>query len=138
MLNILITALTLGLLTRAWTIKYENLPFSQFFVIFWHFYILRYLYSGDRFRIYSILRQQNNLQTHSVYFRNIKFVKNIFIILELLKSSENMFSVDLGLQPATLLRKRLRHRCFHVNFAKFLRTLFLQNTSALYFFYKFF
>ena len=30
-----------------------------------------------------------------------------------------------GLRPATLLKKRLRHRCFPVNFAKFLRTPFL-------------
>ena len=30
-------------------------------------------------------------------------------------------------QPATLLKKRLWHRCFPVNFAKFLRTPFLQN-----------
>ena len=27
--------------------------------------------------------------------------------------------------PATLLKKRLWHRCFHVNFAEFLRTPFL-------------
>ena len=27
-----------------------------------------------------------------------------------------------GLKPATLLKKRLWHRCFPVNFAKFLRT----------------
>ena len=31
---------------------------------------------------------------------------------------------------ATLLKKRLWHRCFSVNFAKFLRTPFLQNTSG--------
>ena len=31
-------------------------------------------------------------------------------------------------RPATLLKKRLWHRCFSVNFAKFLRTPFLQNT----------
>ena len=34
-------------------------------------------------------------------------------------------------QPATLLNRRLWHRCFLVNFAKFLRTPFLQNTSGL-------
>ena len=34
------------------------------------------------------------------------------------------------LRPATLLKKRLRHRCFLVNFAKFLRTFFLQNTTG--------
>ena len=35
---------------------------------------------------------------------------------------------DLG--PATLLKKRLWHRYFPANFAKFLRTLFLQKTSG--------
>ena len=34
-----------------------------------------------------------------------------------------------GLRPATLLKKRLWRRCFPVNFAKFLRTPFLQSTS---------
>ena len=31
---------------------------------------------------------------------------------------------------AALLKKRLWHRCFPVNFVKFLRTPFLQNTSG--------
>ena len=35
-----------------------------------------------------------------------------------------------GLRTATLLKKRLWHRCFPVNFVKFLRTPFLQNTSG--------
>ena len=39
------------------------------------------------------------------------------------------FSKVAGLRPATLLKKRLWHRCFPVNFAKFLKTSFLQNTS---------
>ena len=34
------------------------------------------------------------------------------------------------LRSATLLKKRLWHRCFPVSFAKFLRTPFLQNTSG--------
>ena len=36
--------------------------------------------------------------------------------------------LELGIL-ATLLKKRLWHRCFPVNFVKFLKTLFLQNTS---------
>ena len=40
------------------------------------------------------------------------------------------FSKVAGLRAATLLRKRLWHRCFPVNFVKFLRTPFLQNTSG--------
>ena len=34
------------------------------------------------------------------------------------------FSEVAGLRPATLLKKKLWHRCFPVNFAKFLRTTF--------------
>ena len=34
------------------------------------------------------------------------------------------------LQPATLLKKRFWHRCFSVNFPKFLRKHFLQNNSG--------
>ena len=33
--------------------------------------------------------------------------------------------------PATLLKKRLWHRCFTVNFAKFLRTLFFNRTPPV-------
>ena len=38
-----------------------------------------------------------------------------------------------GLRPAILLKKRLRHRCFPVNFLKNFGTLFLYNTSAGWF-----
>ena len=42
------------------------------------------------------------------------------------------------LRPATLLKKRLWHRCFPVKFAIFLRTTFLQNTSGrLFLFFKY-
>ena len=34
------------------------------------------------------------------------------------------------MRPATLLKKRLWHECFPVNFAKFLRKPFLQNTTG--------
>ena len=39
------------------------------------------------------------------------------------------FNKVTGLRPVTLLKKSLWHRCFPVNFTKFLRTAFLQNTS---------
>ena len=41
-----------------------------------------------------------------------------------------IFNKVEGLRPATLLKKRLSHRCFPVNFAKFLRTPFLNNTPG--------
>ena len=40
------------------------------------------------------------------------------------------FNNTAVLKPATLLKKRLWHRCFPVNFAKFLKTPFLQNISG--------
>ena len=42
---------------------------------------------------------------------------------------QSLFSNKVtGLRPAKLLKKGLWHKCFPVNFAKFLRTFFLQNT----------
>ena len=43
---------------------------------------------------------------------------------------ESLFDKVAGLRPATLLKKRLWHRCFPVDFVKFLRTPFLQSTSG--------
>ena len=40
------------------------------------------------------------------------------------------FNKVVCLRPATLLKKRLWHMCLPVNFAKFLRTTFWQNTSG--------
>ena len=40
------------------------------------------------------------------------------------------FNKVAGIRPATLLKKRLWHRCFLVIFTKFLRISFLQNTSG--------
>ena len=45
------------------------------------------------------------------------------------------FNKIADLRSATLLKKKLWHRCFPVNFAKFLRTPFLQNTSGGCFWY---
>ena len=44
---------------------------------------------------------------------------------------ESYFNGVSGLKAVTLLKKRLQHRCFQVNFMKFLRTPFLQNTSVI-------
>ena len=43
---------------------------------------------------------------------------------------ESLFNKVAGLRPATLLKKRLWHKCFPVNFAIFLRAPLLQNTSG--------
>ena len=41
--------------------------------------------------------------------------------------TESFFNKVTGLRTATVTKKRLWHRCFSVDFVKFLRTAFLQN-----------
>ena len=53
-------------------------------------------------------------------------VQRCSVIKVLFTSTRVSFLIKL--QPATLLKKRLWHRCFSVTFAKFLRTFFLENT----------
>ena len=48
------------------------------------------------------------------------------------------FNKVAGLKPATLLKKRLWHRCFPVNFVKFLRTPFLTEHLWWLLLYRFF
>ena len=43
---------------------------------------------------------------------------------------QSLLNKVAGLRSATLLKKRLWHRCFLMNFAKFLRTPFVQNTFS--------
>ena len=58
---------------------------------------------------------------------NIKLIpKSLPLWGSPLKTSNSVLG---NLLLATLLKKRLWHRCFPVNFLKFLRTPFLQNTS---------
>ena len=68
-------------------------------------------------------KQPPELFTRKRVLRNVaKFiVKHLCQIL--------FFNKVAGLRGATLLKKRLRRRCFPVNFATFLRTRFLQSTS---------
>ena len=43
---------------------------------------------------------------------------------------ESHFNKFVGLQACNFIKKRIQYRYFPVNFAKFLRTPFLQNTSS--------
>ena len=45
-------------------------------------------------------------------------------------SARVCFNKVVGLRPAILIKKRLWHRCFPVNFVKFFGILFLQNISG--------
>ena len=58
-------------------------------------------------------------------------MKNVFLNISQKHLCQSFFFNKVaGLRSATLLKKRLWHRCFPVNFAKFLGRPFLQNTSC--------
>ena len=57
------------------------------------------------------------------------FLRNFAKFTEKNLCQSLLFNKVAGLRPATLFKKRPWHRCFPVNFAKFLITLVLQNTS---------
>ena len=58
------------------------------------------------------------------------FLRNLAKFIGKLLRQSLFCNKVVGLRSATLLKKRLWHKCFLVNFAKFLRTTFLQNTSG--------
>ena len=68
-------------------------------------------------------------------YHHIKFWKSIMnrcsiekLFLEILQYSQEDACVEnAGLQSCNFVKKRLRHRCFPVNIAKFLRKPILKN-----------
>ena len=65
------------------------------------------------------------------YDHSVKnYPSKVFCKKGVLKDFTKLTEKHLCLRPATLQKKRLCNRCFLVNFVKFLRTSFLQNTSG--------
>ena len=74
---------------------------------------------------YSMIQKQPFGKERSEKYRKIRSSRpEVFCINGVLRN----FGKFTG-KPVTLLKKRLSHRCLPVNFAKFLRIPFLQNTS---------
>ena len=78
-----------------------------------------------------------SLKSKNWHFVIFDTAHNLLIKFYLIKRISSIFLSFLAwnrsLMPATLLKKRLWHRCFPVNFAKFLRTPFLQKTFGGWF-----
>ena len=58
------------------------------------------------------------------------FLKNFTKLITRQLCQSLFFKEIAGLRAANLLKKRLQHKCFSVNFVKFLRTTFLQATIS--------
>ena len=82
----------------------------------------------------AVLQKQIWLLYLSTDFRN-RDARRCLLFIKILQdiqentSAGSSYLIKLLKIPATLLKKRVRHRCFPINFAKFLRTAFLQSTS---------
>ena len=63
-------------------------------------------------------------------------VKKVFLEISQNSLENTCHRASFLIKLQTLFKKRLWHRCFPVNFAKFLRTPFLQNTSGRLCFWK--
>ena len=82
----------------------------------------------------------------SIWYKNRRVSRRCSIKKVFLEISQNsqentctrvsFFNKVAGLRPVTLLKERVWHRCFPVNFAKFVEHLFLQNTSGSCFWQK--
>ena len=88
--------------------------------------VLALLYFYDVFIAFSRFLFQQNCLSRSIHQRCS--IKKVFLRISQ-NSQENFcvkisFLVKLQAEPATLLKRILWHRCYAVNFAKFLRTYF--------------
>ena len=95
---------------------------------FLHFLLLRSF--GRNARFYLSLRQllsssyKNEQEMNFLKKISTNFHRSVFSARDFFKNKVPC------LRPGTVLKKRLQHRCFSVNFAKILRVPFLQNTSG--------
>ena len=74
-------------------------------------------------RVNDILRTTYRSSRQELFCKN-GVLRNSTKIRRKTPVSESHFNKVVGLRPATLLKRRLLHRCFPVNFLKFLRTPF--------------
>ena len=78
----------------------------------------------------SIIKYSNLKQPQGVFYK--KGVLKIFAKLTGKHLYQSLFFNKIaGLRLATLLKRRLWHRCFPKNFAKFFRTFFLDDCFCL-------
>ena len=108
-----ITFLNFGLYHWLFTLLFINQPNIWF--LFYHH--LQFMTALSKINNFPLLKK---LLTEAVAKRCS--VKKVF--LEIFQNSQQN-TCATGLRPATLLKKTLWHRCFPVNFVKFLRTPFL-------------
>ena len=123
---------------RLWSylkVLHIKFPFhKKFFCIMFSWLIIACgtVLVSDRWTILEIAKDSKNktLQRHSPRGALWKGVLENLAKFTWKHLASLFFNKVAVLRPSTLFKKRLWHRCFPVNFAKFLRTPFSQNTSG--------
>ena len=86
--------------------------------------------SGQKGLISSLKLATKNRSSHRRCSVRKGVLRNFALFTGKYQCQRLFFNKVAGLRPVTLAKKRLWHRCFSANFATFLRTPFLQNTSG--------
>ena len=73
-----------------------------------------------------LLHLENSRSSHLELFCQKVVLKNFAKFIRKHLCQRLFFNIVASLRPATILKKRLWHRHFPVNFAKFLRTVFVK------------
>ena len=73
-----------------------------------------------------LLHLENSRSSHLELFCQKGVLKNFAKFIRKHLCQRLFFNIVASLRPATILKKRLWHRYFPVNFAKFLRTVFVK------------
>ena len=102
-------------LTTVKTLREKDLTKEHFF----------FRNSKLRNRMGSSKKQSKNRSSRPVVFYKKGVLRNFTKFTRRQLCQSPFFNKVAGLRPATLLKRRLWHRCFPVNFAKFLRTPFI-------------
>ena len=83
---------------------------------------IQYFASYSKFNFWYVKCISNVLWEGDFSEKFLKIHRKIYV-------PDSLFNIVGNLQPATLLKKILRQKCFHVNFTKFFRAALLQNRS---------
>ena len=113
--------------TNKWFLNFVWLMYIYFIFAYWDIVCLLFsLFNSSFLQIYkNTVHENTETATRGV------LCKKVF--LEVSKNSQENTCARASFNKnylKTLLKKRLWHRCFPVNFVKFLWTPFLQNTSG--------
>ena len=92
--------------------------------------IFEYLKNNILHNGFVFLQETHSRNSHQRCSVEIGLLKNFTKFTGKHLGQSLFFNKFASLRSATLLKKRLWHRCFPVNFVKFLRTPVLKNTSG--------